>query len=254
MKKVLVIGIAMMMVVGLASVAFATAPGTGLTDFRLEFLVGDSSLSNFDTLTVGTSSKAPVTANGTVNAGSSWDNEVGEGSYGTTWAIIAATDVPASSNPESNYNKDVRYCANPVGPIHFYTWDINLYGNTAYSDANNQIKLLAWSPTNSNATSGYNNAAISLFKELSLFQVNSDGSKTLVFNFLSGAVATTSTATTYSTAFTYTSSNIAKSAGSYAGITPIHLQLVEETPEPGSLLAMMSGLIGLVEFGIRRRK
>lgn len=38
--------------------------------------------------------------------------------------------------------------------------------------------------------------------------------------------------------------------------TPINLQLVASTivPEPGSMVALFSGLVGLVGFGIRRRK
>jgi len=36
--------------------------------------------------------------------------------------------------------------------------------------------------------------------------------------------------------------------------TPIELQLVSVVPEPGSMLAMLSGLVGLVGYGIRRRK
>lgn len=47
---------------------------------------------------------------------------------------------------------------------------------------------------------------------------------------------------------------IAKLYFDYDG-TPISLQLVAgQVPEPGSMLAMFSGLVGLVGFGIRRRK
>lgn len=61
--------------------------------------------------------------------------------------------------------------------------------------------------------------------------------------------------------FTFTpGSSGAASAPQYTGTfdfngTPIPLQLVATVvPEPGSILALASGLVGLVGFGIRRRK
>jgi len=186
---------------------------------------------------------APYLAIGT-KAGASAGYVEGEDTTGLA-PMAGQAGVAATIVGYSNVNQDVR----PGAATGSTTWnfkvtvpapDINGDG-TAYADT--PVTLTAWN-VNFDAISGPG-TTIKLM----------NGSSTL-WTFTPGALGTAANPN-YTTTISFTDPN-----GDVAGVGTGYSQSLKlvatysvvSTPEPGSMVAMLSGLIGLVGYGIRRRK
>lgn len=146
-----------------------------------------------------------------------------------TLPVLVGTPAEISSLISPRASKDVR---SPILANDSSTWDLTLFNN----GGTGTITLTGWMATLTNqlnpSTAGDQNLKIELFQGSTLLWT--------VPQLTSGTAA----APTFTRNFDFV-------AGS-----PISLQLVATTvvPEPGSMVALLSGLVGLVGFGIRRRK
>ena len=214
MKKLIVIGIVAAMVMGLAAAASAALDDTWMMQLR-PYAGGVSA----GTVTLGTK---PGAIDGYTTVGS--EDAVLTPPTGTPGELISLL-VPGQRT-----SKDVRA---PLTVGQTKIWNLSLY---IVGGAAGTIKLDGWMATSANqlnhSTGGDPDIKLQLkMGETVLWTAPYDSS---------GAQATPQFTT-----------NIAFSG------TPIDLQLVASAvpiPEPGSMAAVLSGLVGLVGFGIRRRK
>jgi len=214
MKKLIVIGIVAAMVMGLAAAASAGVNDNWVIQLRASDLNG----ANFMTATqFGT------------NATKTDGNDAGtdallSGNPGTA-AEIYCTDLGGAS---PRWYKDIRAPFAGATKV----WNLVLTAGISYADT--KIKVTGWNPTG---------ASYDLLPSaLSGFTVTLYQGPTVIYRF-DPDVNGTSTAPQFTKIFDYSGS-------------PIALQLKMEPiiPEPGSMVAVLSGLVGLVGFGIRRRK
>lgn len=217
MKKLIVLGIIATMVMGLAVAASAQIDATWAVQLRA--YNGAATPNATGTLTVGTR----------VGASDGWSTAGAEDSaypaYTGVPGVILSTLLPA----DQRVNKDQRA---PLGENETKVWDLVMF---CVGGAPQTMRLDGWLPATATLQEGGN---------LRVWLQDSQGNVLWEVPYnTSGAQGTP----TFSKTFAYDG-------------TPINLQLVASTvapvevPEPGSMLAMFSGLVGLVGFGIRRRK
>lgn len=217
MKKLIVLGIIATMVMGLAVAASAAGIPDDFWGVQLRF--SNAAENALTTLTIGTKSGAVDAFVAPGEDGVSNAPKSGQGVGGILNPTYSGTDV---------INKDWRA---PLAFGETKIWDITVYVHDG--PAQNMI-VTAWG-------AGTGDALLNEGGEVRVWLQYADG--TMIYEFLpdvSGKQATPN--------FTGTIA--------YDGTNPIALQLVaqHDVPEPGSMLAMFSGLVGLVGFGIRRRK
>ncbi len=216
MKKLFVLGIIAVMVMGMA--VSANAAIDSLWMMQLRAYNGAATPIAWSTLTLGTKVGA---SDGYTTTSS--EDAIAANPTGTPGMLV--------SNIVANQltSKDVR---SPLAKGETKVWDLLMY---VVGDTSNQnIRLDGWMAANANqlneSTDGDPNITLTLMQgDTVLWAVpyNTSGSQSVP---------------TFTTQIAYTG-------------TPIALKLVAQTvPEPGSMVALMSGLVGLVGFGIRRKK
>ncbi len=216
MKKLIVLGIIATMVMGLA----AAASAAGIPDdfWGVQIRVSNAAQNALATLTIGTKPGASDAFIMPGEDGSTVNPNPGQG---------VGVIVPAGMAVTNYVNKDWRA---PLLPGETKIWDIVAF---VYQGSAQNMIVTGWGV-------GTGDALLNAGGGVNVWLQYADGTK--IFEFapdVSGKQATPN----------YTA-NIA-----FTG-EPIALQLVAQSqvPEPGSMLAMFSGLVGLVGFGIRRRK
>lgn len=216
MKKLIVIGIVAAMVMGLAVAASAALDDTWMMQLR-PYAGGVSA----GTVTLGTKP----------GASDSYTTVGGEDGV-LTPPIGTPGELISLIVPGQRTSKDVRA---PLTVGQTKIWDLSLY---IVGGGSGTIKLDGWMAGTTNMLSHSTGGDPDIKLEL---KKGSEVLWTVPYD-----VSGSQSAPTFTT-------NIAFSG------QPISLQLVAsampaEIPEPGSMVAVLSGLVGLVGFGIRRRK
>lgn len=214
MKKLIVLGIIATMVMGLAVAASAADEIDAVWAVQLRAYNGATPAVAGTTLTLGTK----------VGAIDGYTLTAAEDGYAPPWTGTPGAIVSMLQPAETRINKDQRA---PLVAGEIKVWDLVMF---CVGEAPQTMRLDAWLPASAMLSEGGNLKVWLQMGDEILWEVPYDTSGTV------GAPIFTT--------------NIA-----YDG-TPIALQLVAsaDVPEPGSMLAMFSGLVGLVGFGIRRRK
>lgn len=221
MKKFILTGIVATMVMGLASMV--TAAGVVDDTWVVQLKGWNSTGQTQSTFTAGTKTTASdsyVYADGdrTFASPTSGYGELGAIETGDTTGRCS-TDYKASLTKDNNSEATAK------------VW--NLYG-AINGGAAGTFKITGWVASGANTING--DTIVELWKV---------GDKDPLYTFKSGDAGTASAPLFTSQAF------------DIAANQALNFQLRAYTPavpEPGSLVAMLSGLVGLVGFGVRRRK
>ncbi len=114
------------------------------------------------------------------------------------------------------------------------------------------VYVTAWNQT------GANNLIDAGIQQISLYESNADGDKigNAVWSFMPGVTTTwaASTGIAGEAGTNFWQKSYTLGAADDAGGAYQYFVLEATVPEPGSMVALMSGLVGLVGFGIRRKK
>jgi len=219
MKKLIVLGIVAVMVLGFALSASAATQSDWVVYMRAK--VGTQAASN---LQLGT--KTGAFDSYTTTGGEDNVTTLGTGVKGVIESQIKTLCVLDRRTPMAGS------VANPEGAS-AKTWNLKLWVGNAAADTDYTITLSAWNP----AIGGLTGVAPTVKLK--------QGSTTLWT--VVGGTTGNSVTPNYSGTFTLNSGPSGTNA-----ITDLYIEAV--VPEPGSMVAMLSGIIGLVGFGIRRRK
>jgi len=169
-----------------------------------------------------------TTAGGTINTLTLGDP--GAGANGT-WTQPAGTTWLAAVAPTGNVDGGAWLVTSYIRPTAPNTWNFAIFAGSTYS-GNAKIEFFCSNLGGATATgSSANNGKKWVLKQ---------GNTEIFNNFVTATGSSTSNLATYTFA-----------PGSISSPTWFTLSQV---PEPGSMVAMASGLVGLLGFGIRRRK
>lgn len=225
MKKIIVLGLVLAMVMGLAAVASATT-----TDWLIYMKATDQ--------VGGSGLLAQYIYGCRTGATDGFESSMDAASAAGTGAavVLGCIDLGVGSY-NTGYNKDLRAPITTVGEQK--TWNLKLYVQGENTTATS-ILFKAWNPTGT-----YDLVDGSLALPVTVTVKDQTGK---TYEFLPSANGTSTTPqltwelpVVYGYANAYDITLVAGTTGSIV-------------PEPGSMLAMLSGLVGLVGFGIRRRK
>jgi hypothetical protein len=239
MKKIIVIGIAVMLM-GMAVAAQAAIDTMWCVELQAFGASGSGSTAG--TLVLGSVTQSNVMDWNVAGAnGDSRDSELTDES--PDGATVVAIDMPTKRTSGSALwvtDKRPTMVANQT-----QIWNIELYTPVAPGYADSTMVLKVWQPSKistlftglDTATGGY-----------SVFQLK-QGNEVLWDFIANSSLNNVGTGTAGAPLFTKSYDATGGRAGAY------DLQLVVTTvPEPGSIVAMLSGLVGLAGYGIRRRK
>lgn len=213
MKKLLVIGIVMVMVMGLAVAASAQLDNTWMAQLRA--VSGTPALGSGN-LTLGT--KVGANDGFTITAG---EDGILTPATGTPGEIIS------NIVPGQRTNKDVRAPVTGATKV----WDLSMY---IVGGAAGTVTLTGWMATGVNMLD------------------HSVSGPDVVLNLYEGTNSLWTVP--YSTSGSQLAPMFTQTFTLDAGQTLALRLVATSVPEPGSMVALFSGLIGLVGFGIRRRK
>lgn len=223
MKKLIVIGIVAVMVMGLA-VAASAAPFVPNDQWFVQLKAENGGMSAGN-ITTGTKVGA---SDGYVAV-----EDTGFPGQVPTWGEMIITDLaPNAFVPDGRWNKDQRA---PMVRNQVQIWDLKAYINGATTGT---LTIKAWVVATGKITSP--DFFVALYDGVVI--ADNYTSATPIWTALHSASGT-------SAAPQFTLSNIAVS-----GFKQYTLVASTVIPEPGSMVALFSGLVGLVGFGIRRRK
>jgi hypothetical protein len=221
-------GIVLVMVMGLAAVANA-----GLNDnWAVYMKASDIHGTNFATMTniYGTKTGSVDGLDGSDTAFSA---------PVSTSAILTSFDIGAG-NASAGYLKDLR--APLTSALDQKIWNLRLYVNSSWTAGN--VQLTGWNPSGTYALLGTVPSRVVLRIVNDPTGTYAAGSTIMSFD---NTTHGTSANPTWTVTFTNSDAIKVGAGGGY-----VNMQLI--TPEPGSMVAMLSGLVGLIGFGIRRRK
>jgi len=233
MKKLIVMGIVAMMVMGLA--------GTVLAAVDTDWYVNMRATSNATSLTASMgSAKYGTKATGATDG---LDTSPTDAKYGSQLSATTAEIDCVNGAGNDRYMTDQRA---PVGAVE-KVWNLKVYAGDSFAST---IYLTMWNPTagDIDPAEGFT---------VKLYSVSAfGGERTEITPSLDLALnGTFSTSTGISgnkvqTSMPFTLGQAGDATHPYL----FELVAAPAVPEPGSMLAMFSGLIGLVGYGIRRRK
>jgi len=170
------------------------------------------------------------------NGAAATAGQFGFGAAATAKVTIQTTQVgiicPDAGGTPPDWYKDVRVAPSPGANV---TWNLIVRAGTAF--AGSTFTLSAWNPTGTAYDIDATLADAAPGCKIQLYQGDQ-----LLYQF-DPAKNGTSAAPQWSQSFSIA-----------AGQEVSGFRLCYIVPEPGSMVAMLSGLIGLVGFGIRRRK
>jgi len=243
MKKILVIAIATMMVVGLAAVAQADTNGQWLIYLKITDQNNANGVINQNIYGCNTGKSDGAAAEDAANTAG-----------GLTSTYLASFDIGAGS-ANQGYNKDIRSVGTSSNK-----WNLKIWLGT--SAINTGIKLIGWNPSGTYGMSGDNmqmHLRVASVPAGLLPTLRLNGNPVHIGDEFLFANKTYGTSAAPEMTWLFTDTRGQAGQGGFAEIITsnppatacIGLELV---PEPGSMLAMLSGLVGLVGYGIRRRK
>lgn len=227
MKKIIVVACVAAMVMGMAVAASAAVDNQWLVQlqaFQANGYQGTAGVTNFGTV-----------SNGTNGYKSGEDTELLADN--ANQAEIICVDLPSiDPTKDPRWSQDRR---SPLAVGQSHVWNLLLFvGPTYDADTQGDIVLKGWQP----AKVGLTTCGLdpSEFNDLALYY---NGEKIWDIKALDGANGSAA-----APQFTTNFAPVVR-ADAY------ELQLVASTvPEPGSFVALLSGFVGLVGYGIRRRK
>ena len=227
MKKLIVIGIVAVLVMGFAMAASAGTPDTAwVCQFRAINSVGVGQTQS--TFTIGTKT----------NSTDAWLSTEGDTDYLSPIAGYGemGTVVGTHTRVTTDYFAPLTAAQDQTAPK-----VIDLYARiNGGTDGNkNTITISGWVPS----TQKLDEAGQTSVVELWLASDYGVTGKTALWSVPQNTSGTSGAPNYTSSAFAYTGTDIGLKLVAY---TP--------TPEPGSILVLASGLVGLAGFGIRRRK
>jgi len=249
MKKILVIAIATMMVMGLAVIANADTAGQWYV--QLKATNQDGANGSTTTFTYGCKTGA-LDGYDSVN-----DTNNGTGASATTTVYLGCFDN-GNGSAQTGYSADKRSVGTTANKWNLKVW----MGSQAIATG---IKITGWNPS---GTYSMNGVGMQMHLRISSIPTALQGVLMLSQNGAAAAPAkvgdeylfangVNGTSTLPQMTWLFTAGGTTDGFASIKGGNPpaegayIGLELV---PEPGSMLAMLSGLVGLVGYGIRRRK
>lgn len=210
MKRLIVLGIVAVMVMGLSVAASATLDTKWVVQLRASDMVG-ANMVDATQFGAGTVSTANL---------------------GIKWLATSIGIYVAGTEADGRRYKDIRALADDTV---LEVWDLTLEAGASY--AGTQCKLFGWNPAGTAYDIDDTLADAPKAGKITLFNGND-----VVWQF-DPLKNGTSAAPQFSTTLDIT-----------AGQKISGLKLVYSVPEPGSMVALFSGLVGLVGYGIRRRK
>jgi len=220
MKKLIVLGIVVTMVMGFAAMASAAPPASWAVQLR-------ATLSG---LSAGNATFGTKATTGDVFSGT--DGDAAYSPASGTWAEIYSSVADASSVVQlakTDYKAPLTAANDSLATAK--VWNLGIIASGAGT-----VSLIGWIPSSLKIAD--TKLVVDLYQGSQLLYAFNDVQKT----------------------GTSTAPNLTAITFNYDGQNPVALKLVAFEggtpilPEPGSLVALFSGLVGLVGFGIRRRK
>lgn len=235
MKKLIVIGIVAAMVMGLSVAASAGVPVANpdsVIKMGVRFINGTTSQG---TLTIGTDATAS-------------DGFVSGEDTGYPSAINGAGEIICIDLEPQGLVTDGRYNQNLKAPLlekdMIKIWSLKAYVNGGAATSN--AKLTAWMTSTGKIDS--DDYTVQLWNGAwTAQQIKSGAAGTALWTAPKGASGT-------STSPQFTSAIFSLGTNEVKYYTMSIMTTTTPVPEPGTMAAMLSGLVGLVGFGIRRRK
>lgn len=216
MKKLIVLGIIATMVMGMAVAASAALDDTWILQMKASYVSNGQ-------------------GSGTVTVGTKPGSIDGIGSEDKTLAPTNGEKAMMFTDLQPRSNTDYRA---PLVVGETKTWNLNIWTNEGSAG---EISLSGWIATAGNGS----------------ILPSTDGDPDILLQLFHGSTlvwtapineSSTSTNPMFSYTFNYGGGNLTTAGEAFYVVASTIV------PEPGSMVALFSGLVGLVGFGIRRRK
>ncbi len=210
MKKIIVLGLVLAMVMGLAAMASASE-----TDWVVLLRAGNLS-------------------------GTSWVGSAAMNTYGVTTSALSGSYADAGA---------ATWVSTTIG---FYTTDTSyVYGTRKYQSCDTEKKVYTWNLKLKAGDSWSPTTTFNLYYASPVALPGGDWKLTLSNGETTYVLPNPPTNGGTTASFYTFATGLTMNPGESAWTLTMEESVV---PEPGSMLAMLSGLVGLAGFGIRRRK